>query len=64
VWEMPWSFAGPDGRATSEWVTIDAEPAIRWRRVGSHAIFSDPRKTRMANSELRAMRRERDAARR
>jgi putative SOS response-associated peptidase YedK len=42
VWEMTWSFAGPDGRATFEWVTIDAEPAIRWRRVGSHAIFSDP----------------------
>jgi len=42
VWEMTWSFAGPDGRATFEWVTIGGEPAIRWRRVGSHSIFSDP----------------------
>ncbi len=42
VWEMTWSFAGPDGRATFEWVEIDGEPAIRWRRVGGHAIFSQP----------------------
>lgn len=42
VWEMTWSFAGPDGRATFEWTTIDGERAIRWRRVGSHAIFSEP----------------------
>ena len=42
VWEMTWSFAGPDGRATFEWIKIDGEPAIRWRRVGGHAIFSEP----------------------
>lgn len=42
VWEMTWSFAGPDGRATFEWIELDGEPAIRWRRVGDHAIFSDP----------------------
>lgn len=42
VWEMTWSFAGPDGRATFEWIAIDGEPAIRWRRVGAHAIFSEP----------------------
>ncbi len=42
VWEMTWSFAGPDGRATFEWVEIDDEPAIRWRRVGGHAVFSEP----------------------
>lgn len=42
VWEMTWSFSGPDGRATFEWIQIDAEPAIRWRRVGGHAIFSEP----------------------
>lgn len=42
VWEMTWSFAGPDGRATFEWIEIDDEPAIRWRRVGSHAIFTEP----------------------
>ena len=42
MWEMTWSFAGPDGRATFEWIEIDDEPAIRWRRVGSYAIFSEP----------------------
>lgn len=42
VWEMTWSFAGPDGRATFEWIGVDGEPAIRWRRVGAHAIFSEP----------------------
>jgi hypothetical protein len=39
IWEMTWSFAGPDGRATFEWIEIDGEPAIRWRRIGGHAIF-------------------------
>jgi hypothetical protein len=42
VWEMAWSFSGPDGRATFEWVRIDGEPAIRWRRVGGHEIFKTP----------------------
>jgi len=42
VWEMTWSFAGPDGRATFEWIEIRGEPAIRWRRVGSHTIFTEP----------------------
>jgi hypothetical protein len=42
VWEMTWSFAGPDGRATFEWVTVEDEPAIRWRRVGGHEIFGSP----------------------
>jgi hypothetical protein len=42
VWEMTWSFKDPDGRATFEWVQVDGEPAIRWRRVGSHAIFKHP----------------------
>ncbi len=42
IWEMTWSFAGPDGRATFEWITIEGEPAIRWRRVGGHEIFADP----------------------
>lgn len=42
VWEMTWSFTDPDGRATFEWVAIDGEPGIRWRRVGSHAIFARP----------------------
>lgn len=42
VWEMTWSFAGPDGRATFEWIQISDEPAIRWRRVDRHAIFTQP----------------------
>lgn len=40
--EMTWSFAGPDGRATFEWVEIDGEPRVRWRRIGGHSIFGDP----------------------
>ena len=42
ILEMTWSFAGPDGRATFEWVEIDGEPRVRWRRVGGHSIFDDP----------------------
>jgi hypothetical protein len=42
IWEMTWGFAGPDGRATFEWVRIDGEPGIRWRRIGGHAIFGEP----------------------
>lgn len=42
IWEMTWSFSGPDGRATFEWITIDAERAIRWRRVGGHEVFKEP----------------------
>ena len=42
IWETTWSFAGPDGRATFEWITIDGEQAVRWRRVGGHEILNDP----------------------
>lgn len=42
VWEMTWSFAGPDGRATFEWITIDGERAVRWRRIGGHVVFKRP----------------------
>lgn len=42
IWEMTWSFSGPDSRATFEWVEIDGEPAIRWRRIGDHSIFITP----------------------
>ena len=46
VWEMTWSFSGPDGRATWEWTTVEINgetvPAVRWRRVGGHAIFAEP----------------------
>ena len=39
VLEMTWSFSGPDGRATFEWVQIDGQLAVRWRRIGDHRIF-------------------------
>lgn len=48
IFEMTWSFSGPDGRATGEWTTvIDAEvrswpAAVRWRRLGTHRIFRQP----------------------
>jgi hypothetical protein len=42
VFEMSWSFAGPDGRATFEFVSIEGEKGIRWRRVGGHAICGEP----------------------
>jgi hypothetical protein len=42
VWEMTWSFAGPDGRATFEWVEVDGELAIQWRRIGGHEILGRP----------------------
>ena len=42
VLEMTWSFSGPDGRATFEWIQIDGQLAVRWRRLGGHAIFKNP----------------------
>ncbi len=47
IFEMTWSFSGPDGRATWEWTMVtDAAgrtwPAVRWRRLGSHRIFRKP----------------------
>jgi hypothetical protein len=42
ILEMTWSFRGPDGRATFEWVTIDDLRGVRWRRIGGHAIVKRP----------------------
>jgi hypothetical protein len=42
IFEMTWSFSGPDGRATFELITIDGEPAVLWRRIGDHKILTDP----------------------
>ncbi len=47
IFEMTWSFSGPDGRATWEWTTAtDAAGrswrAVRWRRLGGHRIFREP----------------------
>jgi hypothetical protein len=44
LFEMTWSFSGPDGRATFEWIDLDGEPAIRWRRIGGHRILGDLRR--------------------
>ena len=47
VFEMTWSFSGPDGRATWQWTTVitnhgDSGSAVRWRRLGGHKIFREP----------------------
>jgi hypothetical protein len=42
VWEMTWSMENPDGRATWEWAEIEGEPAVLWRRIGTHRIFAEP----------------------
>lgn len=42
IFEMTWSFSGPDGRATFQWTEIEGEPAILWRRIGGHDIFRKP----------------------
>jgi hypothetical protein len=43
IWEMTWSFSGPDGRATFSWVALDdGLQAVRWRRIGDHTIYADP----------------------
>ncbi len=42
IFEMTWSFASPDGRATFEFITFDNELAVLWRRVGDHEVFNEP----------------------
>jgi hypothetical protein len=42
IMEMTWSFSGPDGRATFEWIQMEGRLALRWRRIGGHAIFRNP----------------------
>lgn len=42
IWEMTWSFSGPDGRATFALVTVNDEVVLKWRRIGGHAIFARP----------------------
>jgi hypothetical protein len=44
LFEMTWSFTGADGRATFEWIDLDGEPAIRWRRIGGHRILEGLRR--------------------
>lgn len=42
IMAMTWSFSGPDGRATFEFVTAEGEQMVVWRRVGRHAIYREP----------------------
>ena len=42
IWEMTWSFAGPDGRATFEFVEDGDGKRLRWRRIGTHRVFDSP----------------------
>jgi hypothetical protein len=42
IFEMTWSFSGPDGRTTFEWIQLDGAPALRWRRIGFHRILRAP----------------------
>ena len=42
VWEMTWSSASPDGRATFEFIERDGELLVLWRRIGNHAIYRNP----------------------
>jgi len=42
IFEMTWSFAGPDGRATLEWTAIGGVLGLRWRRIGGHRILREP----------------------
>jgi hypothetical protein len=39
IWEMTWSFSGPDGRATANRSGSRAA-SDRWRRIGG-AVFKD-----------------------
>ena len=41
VWEMTWSFRGPDGRATFQFVERDGDTVVLWRRIGTHQIYRD-----------------------
>lgn len=42
IWELTWSFSGPDGRATFELFSAEDETGIFWRRIGTHRVFRDP----------------------
>jgi hypothetical protein len=42
IWELTWSFASPDGRATFEFVNREGEVRVLWRRIGDHSIYRKP----------------------
>jgi len=41
IWELSWAS---DGRASFDYgpEQLEGEPHVRWRRIGTHSIFSDP----------------------
>ena len=39
---VTWSFAGPDGRATFQFVNQDGIPCLVWRRIGHHGVYGRP----------------------
>ena len=42
IWELTWSFASPDGRATFEFVNREGEVRVLWRRIGDHSVYRRP----------------------
>jgi hypothetical protein len=36
---MTWSFAGPDGRDTFEFILDQGVLYCQWRRIGDHSIY-------------------------
>jgi hypothetical protein len=42
IWEITWSFASPDGRATFEFVNREGEVRVLWRRIGDHGVYRRP----------------------
>lgn len=42
IWEMTWSFTGPDGRCTFEFLVEDGLLHCQWRRIGDHTIYDRP----------------------
>jgi hypothetical protein len=42
ILEITFNFSGPYLRTTFEWTKVNGELAVRWRRIGGHAIFRNP----------------------
>lgn len=42
IYSITWSFSGPDGRATFHLESVDGEPVLVWRRIGTHDIYEQP----------------------
>lgn len=42
IWEMTWSFASPDGRATFAFVQREGDVRVLWRRIADHGVYQRP----------------------